>query len=243
MFKSLNKIIDRDESFIKEIKKDFETKERRFFHGRKRYMADSLYCYAIPGTLETSILKLKGSVDNNNKRLLNLGGGTGQVSKILSASGFDVYNVDIMVKEENERNKFYDLNSGEKFPYEEGSFDFVLCQEVIEHIENPWNVMRLCAKALKKEGKLVVTTPNVVSQKSKSIFKKTNYLHWFMPKNLKYHINPMPFWELEMIAEKTGFKVIELRGNSEYFFSKNKNLKKEEILKKCECLIYLLEKK
>lgn len=242
MFKSLNKIIDRDDPFIKEIKKDFETRESRIFHGKKKYMANALYCHAIAGTLETSILKLKSSLLGNNNKLLNLGGGTGQVSKILKRAGFEVYNTDIMVKEDDERNKYYDLNSSEKFPYEEESFDMVLCQEVIEHIENPWNLLRICAKALKKGGKLIVTTPNVVSDKSKSIFKKTNYFHWFMPKNFDYHINPMPFWEVEMIAEKTGFKIIEMRGNSEYFIAKEKKLSREEILKKCECIIYLLEK-
>lgn len=53
-------------------------------------------------------------------------------------------------------------NGNVGFPFKEGVFDYVLCRESIEHLENQTEFIRECGRVLKKGGKLVLTTPNVL---------------------------------------------------------------------------------
>lgn len=45
-------------------------------------------------------------------------------------------------------------------PFEDNSFDIVINQEVIEHIENQELLLRECRRILKSGGHLILTTPN-----------------------------------------------------------------------------------
>jgi 2-polyprenyl-3-methyl-5-hydroxy-6-metoxy-1,4-benzoquinol methylase len=174
--------------------------------------------------------------------VLNLGGGAGQMSSILEFMGFDVVNTDIVTETENAKNIKVDLNSASKLPLPEKSFDFVICQEVIEHLENPWSLFRLAKRYIKPKGCLILTTPNIHSSISKTIFKKTNYFKWFLPENLSYHINPLPFWEIKLIAKKAGFNLIDLKGNADYFFGREATKEKPVcVLNKNDILIFIFE--
>lgn len=239
------KIDFEDEEPIRGLKDRYLHSERRFFHGGVRYVADSLDCHASPGTLEMSLVRLAGLLKGNggNNRLLNLGGGTGQTSGILMELGFDVTNVDMETNEENGENIRFDLNGEKDLPFGCGIFDFVFCQEVVEHIENPWRLFRLSNRVLKKNGFFVLTTPNILSAYSRRMFNKTGYFHWFTPKNFSYHINPVPAWEVELIAERTGFLVKEVRGNGEYFLGQKRAFTREEVLDKSECLVFIMAKR
>lgn len=45
-------------------------------------------------------------------------------------------------------------------PYQDEEFDIVICQEVIEHIEDQAQLIKECSRILKKDGWLILTTPN-----------------------------------------------------------------------------------
>lgn len=231
-----------DSSLIKQLKTEFEHNKRSFMFNKFKYYVDCLYCHAIPGTIE-KVLEYLNSQNKENKKLLNLGGGTGQVSNMIKKIGYEVYNLDIEIINENEYNKQYDLNSTTELPYDEGQFDYVLCQEVIEHIENPWKLFRDINKVLKKDGILILTTPNIQSNYSKKIFNKSIYgnFHWFKEKDFGYHVNPLPYWEVELIAGKSGFSLNTLEGNGTYYF--NKRLSKKDMIRYNENLIFIYEKK
>jgi len=228
-----------DNETISQAKKNFKHSERIFFYGHKSFIADCLYCHACPGVIETCLTELFKLKNNEKLNLLNLGGGLGQTSEIISSLKFNVFNLDIGVINENEKNKKFDLNSQDQLPYKENYFDFVLCSEVIEHIENPWKLLRDITKILKKNGFIIITTPNVQSKKSKKLFYKTGNFHWFEKENLNYHINPLFIWELNLIFKKNKLKVIKTIGNGDYFFGK-KNYK--TTLDKNDTLIFILQK-
>ena len=64
-----------------------------------------------------------------------------------------------------------DLFDAEKdpYPYADGSFDTVLCCELIEHLfEDPMHMMSEINRILKPGGHLVLTTPNIGSLRSVS---------------------------------------------------------------------------
>ncbi|MEM3774063.1 MAG: class I SAM-dependent methyltransferase [Candidatus Bathyarchaeia archaeon] len=56
--------------------------------------------------------------------------------------------------------------SAEKLPFREGVFDEVYMIHVIEHLNNPLNALKEIFKVLKKNGKLILVTPNIYSKSS-----------------------------------------------------------------------------
>ncbi len=61
-----------------------------------------------------------------------------------------------------------DLNA--RWPFEDGAFDGVHLQEIIEHLENPAHTVRECARVLKPGGVLVLSTPNTLNAASRLRF-------------------------------------------------------------------------
>lgn len=228
----------KDQDSIVSLKKDFFHSERSFYYKKMKYMVDCLYCHASPGTMETIIMEALES--KKTGKILNLGGGNGQVSEIFDKLGYNTINIDIEVAKENEKNIKFDLNSDKDLPFEKKSFDIIICQEIIEHIENPWKLLRLAKEYLTDEGIIFLTTPNIQSQKSKKLFTKKGYFEWFSPDCLSYHINPIPFWEIELISKRLGLKIEKLTGSGEYYFRRNK--KQQKIIDNNETLIFVLKK-
>jgi len=222
---------------IEKIKESFRHEERSFLYGFGKYLVDSLYCHASPGVLETIINELG---DGQNKKLLNLGGGSGQVSSIFNSLGYDVYNIDLVLESENDHNLRLDLNK-DKLPFDNQTFDTVIAQEIIEHLENPWALLREIKRILKPDGKLIISTPNILSLRSRLKFLWSGYFPWFTPDCFEYHVHPIPFWQLEIVAKQTGFSIKKVLGNGDYFFKKNNSTQKQ-ILSRNEEIIVVLEK-
>jgi hypothetical protein len=99
---------------------------------------------------------------------------------------------------------FLDLNSNEDVKTDL-LFNCVLGQEVIEHLENPWLLMKKANRLLSENGLFLITTPNCHSLLSKFKYLTNSRFHWFEDKDIDYHINPIFLWEVENIAKKTGF--------------------------------------
>lgn len=83
--------------------------------------------------------------------------------------------------------------------YEEASFDYVLMEQVLEHIPDPLEILRGIFRILKPGGALIVGTPNMRSLGAK-IFGKA-WLNWHAP----YHVSFYTRKSLALCAQKTGF--------------------------------------
>lgn len=46
-------------------------------------------------------------------------------------------------------------------PFEAGSFDYVICADVLEHLVDPWATLPRLVSLLGSDGRLIVSTPNV----------------------------------------------------------------------------------
>lgn len=231
-----------DEPIIKELKKYFVHEDRVGYYKNRRFHCDGICCEATPGVLENVILLLdRLTKENKDTKLLNIGSGSSQFDKVLDCLELEVFNTDIVIENEDTHNKWCDLNFENPIPYNK-KFDIVLAQEVIEHLENPWKLFRDLNTSLKDGGYLIVSTPNIASLQSKIKFLIGNHFAWFTPKCLSYHINPVPYWEIELIAERTGFRVEEIIGSGDYFFSNNKKKSKKCVISDNEGLIFSLRK-
>ena len=65
------------------------------------------------------------------------------------------------------------------WPFSDERFNFLVSIEGIEHIENPWHMLREANRVLKPGGKLFLTTPNILSLKSRISTLLYGYPNYF----------------------------------------------------------------
>lgn len=64
-----------------------------------------------------------------------------------------------------------------ELPYPDGYFDCILCADVLEHLRDPWEVLRKLRRLLSPAGVLVASIPNIghLSVLAKIIFDRFEY--------------------------------------------------------------------
>lgn len=147
------------------------------------------------------------------KRVLDIGAGAGAFSQRLVDSGYRVTALDIDAEKWLPRDiPFLQVNVDTDFTGSIGDpFDAACCLEVIEHVENPWNLLRQILAALQPGGRLILSTPNVTSFLSRLIFLRTGRFHQFGDTDLAYgHVSPITAWELSLIARRVGWRILEI---------------------------------
>jgi 2-polyprenyl-3-methyl-5-hydroxy-6-metoxy-1,4-benzoquinol methylase len=122
------------------------------------------------------------------KRVLDAGCGTGYGSTILAAGGAqEVIGVDrathVIEAVRSVMPARVRLHEGdvESLSFDNGSFDVVVCFEVIEHLENPAAALSEFARVLTESGLLVVSSPN------RAVYTPGNphHRHEFLPNELR----------------------------------------------------------
>lgn len=125
----------------------------------------------IVGKKLITALTLAG-VDFKDKKCLILGAGTGAEGFYLS-SQFPTSEVtflepnDVAIKILTEKAQLFGLPAsriiqgvGEKLPFEDGSFDYVICYTVLEHVQDVEKTITEISRVIKKEGQGIVVAPN-----------------------------------------------------------------------------------
>lgn len=138
--------------------------------------------------LETDVLKAKFELqrlfkfkdDFEKKLFLDYGGGTGVTWKAAKDIGFDSYYFDIDNEAENFVKNAYGLTEENIFYFEKKSnlkFDYILCDNVIEHVPNPDDLILQLYNLLNKGGKLILKTPR--ASNSETLFTPTVIYMYF----------------------------------------------------------------
>lgn len=125
------------------------------------------------------------------RRILDAGCGVAYGTAMLARAGAsEVVGVDIAesvldsarpAMPDNVRLEAGDLNG---LPFPDGSFDLVVCFEVIEHFADPFGVLDELARVLAPEGVLLVSSPN------RDVYPPGNphHLHEFLPTELEQEL-------------------------------------------------------
>lgn len=120
---------------------------------------------------------------------------------------------------------FHRVDLNDTLPFEDETFDYITSVEGIEHLENPFKCIREFARVLKPDGTLILTTPNIMSIKSRTRFFLYSYHDFFRFITLEgeyrhsqteyehQHINPMTFQELRYALNKAGLSVSSIHTN------------------------------
>jgi len=110
-----------------------------------------------------------------------------------------------------------DLNNC-TLPYDDDFFDAITFTEVIEHLEDHRKILKEINRVLKKDGILIVTTPNILNMKSRIRFLLVGFYNLFGPLHVKEgalhhgggHINPLSYFYLAHSLLDADFEDIKL---------------------------------
>jgi ubiquinone/menaquinone biosynthesis C-methylase UbiE len=161
-------------------------------------------------------------------RVLDVPAGKGALALRLKNLGHEVFCSDLypqIFKITDTEIKLGDLDK--TLPYEDESFDYVVCVEGLEHIENPANAIREFSRLLKKQGLLIVSVPNIMNIEERLKWLFSGYTSHFKPlskeaisdikseigdeymgmEEVALHVNPIGYSEVRYLLEKSDFEL------------------------------------
>ncbi len=101
---------------------------------------------------------------NKNLKVLDLGCGDGRFTSFLGefsdTDALELSEEAISIAKKKHPHVNFFQGSALDFEFESEKYDVVISQEVIEHIEDQKKYIEVCWKVLKKNGYLIITTPN-----------------------------------------------------------------------------------
>lgn len=96
--------------------------------------------------------------------VLDVGCGAGFVTSALSDAGYRMTGIDIawgaVTAARRGGSGHFVLGNAHRMPFEDDSFDAVICSEVLEHVEDPVAVIAECSRVIRPGGRLLFSTPN-----------------------------------------------------------------------------------
>jgi SAM-dependent methyltransferase len=99
-------------------------------------------------------------------RVLEVGCGTGQLGRLLTERGHRVTGLELVPEVAEQARPWLDRVvtgdvEADGFPFPPASFDAVLFADVLEHLVDPWRVLREAVQRLTDDGRVIASIPNV----------------------------------------------------------------------------------
>lgn len=99
-------------------------------------------------------------------KILDVGCGDGALYSLIKRKCKNYYGIDIsktalsQIKDKRINVKIININE-QKLPFQNNFFDYVVCLDVIEHVFNPNRLIEELFRVTKKEGYVILSTPNI----------------------------------------------------------------------------------
>lgn len=186
----------------------FKKSRQEQFEGRK-VMTDPGIHGPVADEIESRVARAS--------KVLDIGAGAGSLSLRLYRMGYSVSAVDIdeSVFDVPEV-PFTKIGPEESLSkvFGEQTFHAVVATEVIEHVRSTWGFLQEAARLLVSGGYLFLTTPNLCSVYGRLVFlKEGRFFHFQGKESWKMgHINPVPFFVVEQMAQEIGFDLVSRKG-------------------------------
>jgi len=140
-------------------------------------------------------------------KVLDIGCGFGEALGYHKQRGCEVYGIEADKNVQRVAEKYgYDVQQGlfHAELYENDFFDYVTMDQVIEHINDPIQVLHDIAEILKPNGKAILSTPNNQGWGAK-VFRN-RWINWHVP----YHVQLFSKKSMQIAARKAGLEVQEI---------------------------------
>lgn len=148
-------------------------------------------------------------------RILEIPAGEGALAWRLNQLGYEVVGGDVdpdFFKVPFLKCVPLDMNA--RFPLEDQSFDYISCIEGVEHLENHFGFVRECYRVLRPQGRLVLTTPNILNIASRLKYLLSGFyslcprpINEFSAVPVFDHINPLTYYQLRYMLHTNGFRI------------------------------------
>ncbi len=171
---------------------------------------------AMPGTHENFLKFFEKKGFPPTTKILDIGAGHGAFTQRLLSMGYDVSACDLFPE-------IFELDDIEcrkvdvtgDFPYPDQAFDLVIAIEVSEHIIDHENFFKEAHRILKPNGQFLLSTPNILSLKSRIRFLFRGFYYSFGPLELRnydglQHVNSKTLDQYNYVAVKYGFQPAEV---------------------------------
>jgi 2-polyprenyl-3-methyl-5-hydroxy-6-metoxy-1,4-benzoquinol methylase len=177
-------------------------------------MPEKIRAMATPGVHEkffAFVMDITGKA--TQLKILDVGAGYGAFSKRLHEAGFTVFACDLYPDKFQYRTiECRKADITRMIPYEDNYFDVIVAIEVVEHMIDHEDFFHECRRALKSGGKLMISTPNILSLKSRAMFLLSGFFYGFKPIDMSKayglsHVSSITLDQYKYIANKNDFDV------------------------------------
>lgn len=168
-----------------------------------------------------AVIKASGTIIKKNAYYLDVGAGRGElVEQFKAIANLRIAACDFHVERFAVKGVIcakVNFNT-EPLPFADSQFDLITSSEVVEHLENFRVLLREMYRVLRKNGVLIVTTPNVLNAFSRYRYLVSGFANLFGPlpvRNDKFystggHITPIPYFYLAHALIDAGFDDVTL---------------------------------
>ncbi len=183
--------------------------EEEYFEGGTHGLGYGSYLQQEPWRIEKAygqIRQIKSAAEflniklGKSTRLLDVGSGYGFLRKAAQDAGWKHDGTDLskfagkVAKKQYGFNTFVGLLKDFAKQNKDKKFDIIVLADVIEHVQNPTEELKLVKSLLKPNGFCMVRTPNIVSTEAEvfgNLFYslKSEHLHYFSPKAIGLFAN------------------------------------------------------
>jgi 2-polyprenyl-3-methyl-5-hydroxy-6-metoxy-1,4-benzoquinol methylase len=155
-----------------------------------------------------------------SKKVLEIGAGSGMITKYLvSTKNCDVVALEINPKSVEKLKSYVDrvysldLNDAGWIDHvaKEGKFDVIVAADVLEHLYDPWSVLRNMRRLLKSDGSIVLSLPHVAHAAIVSCFfeEDFHYREWGLLD--KTHIRFFGLHNIAAMHDSVGLAIADAR--------------------------------
>ena len=187
---------------------------------------DKIVPISIPGIHQAFYPYFIRKTGGKKIKVLDAGAGHGAFTKKLFDEGYEMGACDIFPEY-----YYYDkvpvkqADITKEIPFDDSSFDAIISLEVMEHIQDHSTFFAEAERVLRKDGKLFVSTPNILSLKSRIRFLFSGFFYSFTPLDHDrhdglQHVSSLTLDQYNRLALIAGFE------QADYFFDKEQTTSK-----------------
>jgi len=155
------------DALIEELKNFYLSKYQKPFPNLEKSLRE-----ALTGVRELERLKImrdEFGLELDGKKILEIGSGLGQFNIVCQQKGIECYGIEpgqmelgisLRLIDEAGGKRNIAQSIGEKLPFRDATFDFVVSFQVLEHTQSPEDVLQEAARVLKTGGHLYFIIPN-----------------------------------------------------------------------------------